>query len=358
MAQEKAMSLSPWLMESPLAIHFTIGLVLGFLIGSANLVALLATSLQALGLDALGTSALILGGGVGCTGPLLVHPTLPSLRLALVLGIHRLLVAGLFLWVPWHFSALATHVVYHFLALVSFPALYPSLWRMASTLYPLRHDVAPRYLRPEALKDPPLAQALALRELSRIGDTTRGMLAKTVEALSRDAGTEDLLMALEDKVDRLSREVLLYISALPQENKTLILMKAASELEHMADLVKRMLRKAQRLWDQGITFSPEGRKELTNLSALILERLDAALTALATSNAALAERTLAERRTFREALEASREAHLARLKSREETRASTLTHLDLLLLLEEIDEGIGRIGDLVCELHNSRPIRS
>lgn len=224
---------------------------------------------------------------------------------------------------------------------------------MASALYPLRQDVAPKYLRPEALKDPPLAQALALRELSRIGDTTRGMLAKTVEALARDAGTEDLLVALEDKVDRLSREVLLYISALPQENGTLVLMKAASELEHMADLVKRMLRKAQRLWDQGITFSPEGRKELTGLSALILERLDAALAALATGNAALAERTLAQKEAFREALEASREAHLARLRSREETRASTLTHLDLLLLLEEIDEGIGRIGDLVRELHGS-----
>ena len=59
-------------------------------------------------------------------------------------------------------------------------------------------------------------------------------------------------------------------------------------------------------------------------------------------------------RTLREVLaevEASREAHLRRLRDRVETRASTLTHLDLLLLLEELNLGVNRLARLVEEIH-------
>ena len=61
-----------------------------------------------------------------------------------------------------------------------------------------------------------------------------------------------------------------------------------------------------------------------------LARLERALTALATGNRALAERVLAEYPEVLAEVEASREAHLRRLRDRVETRASTLTHLDLL----------------------------
>ena len=36
---------------------------------------------------------------------------------------------------------------------------------------------------------------------------------------------------------------------------------------------------------------------------------------------------------------------------RSETRASTLTHLDLLLLLEELNLGVNRLARLVEEIH-------
>ena len=50
-------------------------------------------------------------------------------------------------------------------------------------------------------------------------------------------------------------------------------------------------------------------------------------------------------------VEASREARLRRLRDRVETRASTLTHLDLLLLLEELNLGVNRLARLVEEIH-------
>ena len=172
-----------------------------------------------------------------------------------------------------------------------------------------------------------------------------------LKALVQETGHEAELLPLEEKVDRLSREVLVYVAKLPQDTPALPLLKAASELEHLADLAKRALRKAERLWTQGVTFSPEGKAELARIVERTLARLERALTALATGNRALAERVLAEYPEVLAEVEASREAHLRRLRDRVETRASTLTHLDLLLLLEELNLGVNRLARLVEEIH-------
>ncbi|MEZ0320982.1 MAG: Uma2 family endonuclease [Thermus sp.] len=316
-------------------------LVVEVLSESTEVVALLA-----LGLGQEGTAALVLGGGVGCTGPLLLKAPPEALRLGGALLLHRLALAlPLLLLNPK--GILALHVGYHALALLAFPLLFPPLHRLMIRFLPPEPPLAPKYLRPEALEDPPLAQALALRELARIGDAARAMLARTLEALRKEEGREADLGPLEEKVDRLSREVLLYVARLP-EAASLPYLKAAAELEHLADLAKRILRKAERLWGQGITFSPEGRQELVRLLALTLARLEKALAALATADPHLARRVQAE--GFQEALEASRQAHRKRLQEREESRASTLAHLDLLLLLEEFNQGISRLARLVEEI--------
>lgn len=231
------------------------------------------------------------------------------------------------------------------------PLAYPLWERLAARLAPSPKPLAPKYLRPEALNDPLLAQGLALEELARIGDAARHMLEGVLKALVQETGHEAELLPLEEKVDRLSREVLVYVAKLPQDTPALPLLKAASELEHLADLAKRALRKAERLWTQGVTFSPEGKAELARIVGRTLARLERALTALATGNRALAERVLAEYPEVLAEVEASREAHLRRLRDRVETRASTLTHLDLLLLLEELNLGVNRLARLVEEIH-------
>ncbi|GGN04845.1 sodium:phosphate symporter [Thermus composti] len=346
LARTGALAWEPLLTSLPPALLFALGFLLAFALGSANLVALLA-----LGLGHEGTAALVLGGGVGCTGPLLLRAPPEALRLGGALLLHRLALALPLLFLDVQ-DVLALHVGYHALALLAFPLLFPPLHRLMVRLLPPEPPLAPKYLRPEALEDPPLAQALALRELARIGDAARAMLARTLEALRKEEGREADLSPLEEKVDWLSREVLLYVARLPEE-ASLPYLKAAAELEHLADLAKRILRKAERLWGQGITFSPEGHRELARLLALTLARLERALAALATADPHLARRVQTE--GFQEALEASRQAHRKRLQEREESRASTLTHLDLLLLLEELNQGISRLARLVEELRPQGP---
>ncbi|WP_022799027.1 Na/Pi cotransporter family protein [Thermus islandicus] len=348
-SQEAALSVEPWLSSFPPWLLFLTGFLLGYGLGSANLVALLALGLSRQGVDPQGALALVLGGGVGCTGPLLLRPTPEGLRLGLLLLLHRLALALPLLSVPSP-GVFWAHVGYHALALLSFPLAFPLLHRLIAQLVPLPKPLAPKYLRPEALEDPLLARGLALREIARIGDAARAMLEGAWRALSQEQGREADLAPLEEKVDRLSREVLVYVAQLPQDALALPLLKAASELEHLADLAKRTLRKAERLWAQGLTFSLEGREELAQLTENTLRRLEKALTALATGDGALAQEVKEESPALLAQLEASRQAHLRRLRQREESKASTLTHLDLLLLLEELNEGINRLARLVEEL--------
>lgn len=344
------MGAGAWLGSLPPVALFLAGLLLAFAVGSANLVALLALGLAGEGVGPEGALALVLGGGVGCTGPVLLRPTPESLRLGLVLLFHRLALALPLLFAP-NPGIFPAHAGFHALAFLAFPLAFPLWERLADRLAPSPKPLAPKHLRPEALNDPLLAQGLALRELARIGDAARHMLEGVLKALVQETGHEAELLPLEEKVDRLSREVLIYVAKLPQDTPALPLLKAASELEHLADLAKRALRKAERLWTQGVTFSPEGKAELARIVGRTLARLERALTALATGNRALAERVLAEYPEVLAEVEASREAHLQRLRDRVETRASTLTHLDLLLLLEELNLGVNRLARLAEEIH-------
>jgi phosphate:Na+ symporter len=211
--------------------------------------------------------------------------------------------------------------------------------------------VAPKYLRREALDTPLLALGLARRELARVADAVRGMLAQAIRVLSQEEGGERSLEALEEKVDALTRELVLYTSELVSrtgDERAVKLFMAASELEHLGDLVRRVVRQAERLWSQGLRFSPEGKEDLLLAASRVLSRLDKLAAALG-GERALAEEVLREQsEAFFEGL---RRAHLARLEAGlAESRASTLAHLDILLTLEEVDQGLARLAGLALEL--------
>jgi phosphate:Na+ symporter len=298
--------------------------------------------------------ALVLGAGVGTTSTFLLAALggrVEALRLGLPFFLHRLLLSLLLLpLVPLlAHGVLAWHLLSHLLYALLYPPLAPFWERLAERLFP-RRRVAPKYLRREALDTPLLALGLARRELARVADAVRGMLAQAIRVLSQEEGGERSLEALE-KVDALTRELVLYTSELVSrtgDGRAVKLFMAASELEHLGDLVRRVVRQAERLWSQGLRFSPEGKEDLLLAASRVLSRLDKLAAALG-GERALAEEVLREQgEAFFEGL---RRAHLARLEAGlAESRASTLAHLDILLTLEEVDQGLARLAGLALEL--------
>lgn len=349
------------LSASPFGV-FLLGGALGLLL-HANGVAALALALARAGLGGEEALALVLGGGVGAGAFLLLSAQgVLGRRMALGVVLVRLLLSLFFLpFLPYFPKApvgvlvFAAHLGFHLASALVYPLLDRPLLRLLSSLFPEEDKAAPKYLSEEALSSPPLAYSLALREVGRIGDQVREMLGFALRKVAQgEPVSEGEVARLEDKVDRLTREVLLYAGALAKGlgEKAVRLLWAASELEHMADLIRRILRQVERLEGQGLSFSPEGRAELAEAMARVYRRLGMAITALATGNRDLSLEVARESSEIEAFLDRIRRAHLLRLEAgRPESRATTLAHLDLLITLADLDQGVHRVASLVPEVY-------
>ncbi|WP_018112315.1 PhoU domain-containing protein [Thermus igniterrae] len=338
-------------------LMYLAGLALALVLGSANGVAAMALAL-APALPAGLAQALVLGAGVGTTGSLFLAflgGRREALALGAVLGLHRLLLSlGLFLLARvFPMGVLETHLLSHLLYALAFFPLRRGYEALAQRLFPVP-QVVPKYLSPEALESPLLAQALVRRELARVADAVRAMLAKAVRILAQEEGGEAELSELEEKVDHLTREVVLYtaqLSARAGDERAVALLVAASELEHLGDQVRRVVRQAERLWGQGLSFSQEGKEDLLEAARLVLGRLERMAAAWGAGEKALAQEVLSEGPQVAAFLDRLRRAHLLRLEAgREESRATTLAHLDLLLTLEDLSAGVERLCRHLLEL--------
>lgn len=361
--------------SSPLGL-WLLGFALASLLGSANAVAALALALATSSAFSLSSALLLtLGGGAGSGMILLLStwnsPPVARRIAAAHLGWKILLSIPFVLFLPafTRFSSelaqqvgLGTsaavaqgHLLYHLLAsLLVLPVVRPIEGFMRRLMPDSEHSISPRYISEEALESRELASSLALREVGRIGDQLSEMLTETVKILARGNGDTAEVARREEKVDQLARAIVLYLSDLSARHpgdSPLVLMMAASEIEHMGDQVRRMLRKQDKLYAQNLEFSEEGRTELADAAEKVLKRLRLSLAALATRNEALALQVIADREHQENHLLDLRRSHLRRLeKGRIESRATTLAHLDLLIVLDELDQSITRLATLSQDL--------
>jgi phosphate:Na+ symporter len=250
------------------------------------------------------------------------------------------------------------HLLYHLLAsALVLPFLAPLERFMRQAVPDVGQQISPKYLSAEALDSRELASSLALREVGRIGDQLTQMLCETVRILAQGSGNTADVARREEKVDQLARAIVLYLSDLSARHpgySPLLLIMAASEIEHMGDQVRRMLRKQEKLYAQNLEFSEEGRAELAEAAERVLGRLRLSLAALATRSEQLAEEVLSGREHLERYLIELRRSHLSRLeKGRVESRATTLAHLDLLIVLDELDQSLTRLAALAQDLHQA-----
>jgi len=216
-------------------------------------------------------------------------------------------------------------------------------------------DAAPKYLRPEAISDPDLGLALALRETVRISDQVGVMTERAVEFLRTGRWDPGRIAAREIKVDRLTHQVVDYVARIRRANGedpiSERLLLTATELEHMGDQIRRLGRREEKLRTEGVEFSKKGRAELTSTGERVLARMRSAFTALATGDAAMAKGVVAGRQELEELVGRMRVAHLARLEAQlPESRASSSHHLEVLTLLRDLDASVTRVAGWAAEI--------
>jgi phosphate:Na+ symporter len=248
------------------------------------------------------------------------------------------------------------HLIYHLTASLAALPFLRLLEHLSERFLPdTGREIAPKYITPDALESRALASSLALREVGRIGDQLAQMFSETIRILGSGQGDPNEVARREDKVDQLARAVVLYLSDLASKHpgeSPLMLMMAASELEHMGDQMRRILRMQNKLSAQNLSFSSEGRAELASAAELVRKRLQLSLAALATRDLELAEQVMSDREHIEHELLEYRRSHLNRLqKGQVASRATTLAHLDLLIVLDELDQSLTRVAALARDLH-------
>ncbi|MEX2500815.1 MAG: Na/Pi symporter [Trueperaceae bacterium] len=352
--------------RQPLAVAL-VGAVLGALLSSTNGVTAVALGLYAAGGVALPTAlALVVGGNVGGTVlPLLAARNLdvPAQRVALMhivaKAIGAVAVVAAAAPVATAIAALGgdgarqianAHTLFNVAIALPGTLLAGALATLAARLLPQRDEpTGPKYLRSDALERPSLAIALVQRESVRISDQVMVMTELAVDGLKTGQWSHEPIGAREAKVDALTVAVVDYLATLRRRHGedagSERLLLVATELEHMGDQIRRMLRREERLRDAGLEFSREGREELVETGARVLHRMRGAFTALATGDPSMADEVLDGRPDLERWVARMRVAHLSRLEAQlPESRGSSSHHLELLTLLRQLDASVTRIA--------------
>lgn len=128
----------------------------------------------------------------------------------------------------------------------------------------------PEFLDPKLYNTPAVALGQVTKELGRMGEMTREMLADArLAILSQDLKAITRIAEQEEAVDYLQREIIVYLTGLgqsslgPEESTRLInLQNVVHDIERVGDHVKNLAELAEYRIDQRLVFSEAARDEL------------------------------------------------------------------------------------------------
>lgn len=262
---------------------------------------------------------------------------------------------------------LAFNLVMAALFILPLPAIAALLTRMLPDRPPADDPTAPRYLDPATLGLPTVALAAASRETLRMADVVEAMLRGAGELLARDDGAAvDRLRALDNVLDRLHREVKLFLGDLgrtelgPAERRRMAcILVAGQHLEHagdaidkgLLDLLAKRIRRRQRLTD----------RELAGTDAMlahVLAQLRLASAVLMGEDLEAARRLVEQKERFRAFERTAMQAQLARIQAGRALSETGALHLDLVRELKRIEAHVAAIAHPLLERRNLlRPSR-
>jgi phosphate:Na+ symporter len=209
------------------------------------------------------------------------------------------------------------------------------------------------------LDTPALALGQATREALRMGDLVSDMLTRTIEAFSRD--DPELVESIEEKdnqVDTLDRDIKRYLTKLSQQSLTgeqskreIDILSFVNNLENIGDIVDRNLMElAKKKLSKGANFSEAGMQEITLLHKKVLQNLELAIAAFASSDPALAQQVLERKLELSQTERRFRQAHIERLHAGyKESIDTSEIHLDVLTNLKRINSHITAIAYPILE---------
>jgi phosphate:Na+ symporter len=250
------------------------------------------------------------------------------------------------------------HTLINVLASVIFIPFLKPFEKLLRTVLPEylhdRYKKKPLYLDPTVLDTPVMALAQAHREVLHMADIVFEMYKKSIEVfLNNDKEGRKKLVAEDDNVDTLARNITAYLTKLPTAElppelsaKNITLLYIVDDLEHIGDIIsKSLMIYTKKKIDYGLVFSQEGLSDIKEFHREVEETLQKALASLATWDKKLATEVSSRREFGNIRLQQLHNRHLARLEAglKESIDTSTI-HLDFISDLERINYHAAKIG--------------
>ncbi len=261
-------------------------------------------------------------------------------------------------------TALAPNVVLAHLALnftvailaLPFVAALARLFERALPLMPASSEIEQPaeniFLAPEDVNRPQTAFLNVANETSRVAHIVYGMIGE-ISDLFRDPRADGRINALEADVDRLYRQVTLYMAAIKldelepsEQERWFELFEFITHLEHVGDIITRNIASlAKRKRKTGLEFSCEGASELEGLTHELSDIFRHAQAVFLSRDPHRAQALIDAKRRFRAHTLESQRRHAIRLTSGVPSSVSTSRiHLDLLRELRRINSHLTAVA--------------
>jgi phosphate:Na+ symporter len=251
------------------------------------------------------------------------------------------------------------HLAFNFCLAVAIMPLLGPVARIAETLlpdrpYPLAALDASTILDAGTLEKPDRALTIAAREVLHIGEMTETMLRATGPLFTRwDAPTAQAIREKHQQVRARHQTLKLFLARLnrseladDESRRSHDLASIAANLEAASDAIARNLTDlAHRLNADGVSFSDQGSREISDFHDRVLTNVQLGLNVLMTQNPDAARELVAAKEKVRAVEQHLQREHLGRLRQgMVESIETSSIHQELLRALKQINTSFSMIG--------------
>lgn len=216
-------------------------------------------------------------------------------------------------------------------------------------------SLRPVYLDKAMLSTPSIGLSLAVKEVVRMGNQAREDVRQSMEALQNyDAEKVKYVLEHEPVVDSLEREITDYLTEMStsQLDASLSirhtgLLHAINDIERIGDHGETLAKKARKIFEDNVHFSPEAQEELAQLSEMVLRASGRALEALEKNDKAIAEDAVRLCREVKQYQKVIRKNHIVRLNEHICEPIAGFVMLELLINMKRVSDHSKNIAQLV-----------
>ena len=236
--------------------------------------------------------------------------------------------------------------------------------RAVTALVPLRPSEedevgwSPRHLDPHVVAQPAVALGQSKKEILRMGETCRAMLADLRATLAdpgRDEAREERVFRAEDALDLAQKAITDYVGrtlhGAPsrfQADEARRQLRQADEFESVSDYVRNAMKSHLKIRNPGETLSAPALAETLALCDRTAAFLRDAIDFLQIGDPFNVARAREEAAEIERAAKAARDAHMARLGAACDTPVKALVHSDLLTAFRRIADHLLNIVETLA----------